>query len=199
MGRLATRGETTVQDARMSSLKKVAPVKLIAAVLWQDESSLDWALAELRRVWGEIDFSGADRPFDATDYYEPEMGKGLMRRLVAFGRLVPPESLREAKLVCNEIEERLCHCLTEAPTARAAGNSSRRPSSSAMGRTVNLDVGYLDHNKLVLASVKYAGQKIHLGDGVYADLVARYKDGRYQPFEWTFPDFRDGRYDEELA
>jgi hypothetical protein len=106
------------------------------------------------------------------------MGTDIQRRLITFARLVPPESIRQAKLISNDIEERL------------AGTA---------GRQVNLDIGYLDHNKIVLASVKYAGQKIHLGDGVYADMIARYKQGRYHPFEWTFPDFRDGRYDEELA
>jgi hypothetical protein len=97
---------------------------------------------------------------------------------LSFEQLVAPESIREAKLACNELEDRL---------------------SGGRGRRVNLDIGYLDHNKIVLASAKYAGQKIHLGDGIYADLVGRYRDGRYQPFEWTFPDFRDGRYDTELA
>ena len=65
-------------------------------------------------------------------------------------------------------------------------------------RTVNLDAGYLDHNKVLLASAKEAGQKIYLDKGIYADLAGRYKGGHYQPFEWSFPDFRDGRYDGEL-
>jgi len=162
----------------MARPQPIAPVKLVVAMLWADVQALEAAEACLCRHWGEIDFRGADRLFDATDYYASEMGLHLRRRLASFARLVPPESLREAKLRCNAVEDQL------------TGNSGRR---------VNLDVGYLDHNKIVLASLKYAGQKIALGDGVYADLIARYKHGRYQPFEWTFPDFRDGRYDEELA
>ena len=162
----------------MAKPQAVTPVKLLVAVLWTGADALHAAVAALQAVWGEIDFTGADRPFDRTDYYLDEMGADLQRRLLAFADLVPPESVRSGKLRCNEIEDGL---------------------SAEHGRRVNLDIGYLDHNKIVLASVKYAGQKIHLGDGVYADLVARYKHGRYQPFEWTFPDFRDGRYDAELA
>jgi hypothetical protein len=153
------------------------PVKLFVAALWSESSALQSAFAELRARYGDIDFSGADHLFDMTDYYEPEMGLQLHRRLASFARLEPPDCICDAKHFSNEIEDRM------------AGEK---------GRLVNLDIGYLDHNKIVLASFKGAGQKIYLKDGVWADLVARYRKGRYCPFEWTFPDFRDGRYDREL-
>lgn len=162
----------------MAKAQVVQPVKLIIAVLWAEPQACDQSLTALVEIWGEIDFQGPDRPFDCTDYYVPEMGNGIHRRLVSFNKLVAPESVAEAKLRCNDLEDSL------------AGEHGRR---------VNLDIGYLDHNKIVLASLKYAGQKIHLRDGVYADLIARYGSGHYRPFEWTFPDFKDGRYDEELA
>jgi hypothetical protein len=157
--------------------QKADPVKLFVAVLWAPLCPLQKAMEMLASHWGEIDFTGADHLFDCTDYYEPEMGCALKRRLVSFRDLVPPDSLGSAKHRCNEMELGL------------AEKNCRR---------VNLDVGYLDHNKIVLASFKAAGQKIYLGEGVWADLVSRYRKGRYCPFEWTFPDFRDGRYDGEL-
>jgi hypothetical protein len=153
------------------------PVKYFVAVLWADDALAE-AKGPLSACLGGIDFEGPDRPFDRTDYYEQEMGPALMRRLVAFEPLRGPDELAAAKLACIAVEDAL---------------------AGPAGRRVNLDVGYLDHNKIVLASVKAAGQKIYLRDGIYADLVGRYEKGRYQPFAWTFPDFKDGRYDEELA
>lgn len=162
----------------MAAPQAADPVKRIVGILWSDGDLRVAAEQALENHWGPIDFVGPDRPFDATDYYVSEMGSPQCRRLIAFERLAPPEDLVEAKLWCNDLESQL------------AGTG---------GRKVNLDVGYLDHNKIVLGSAKGMGQKIHLGRGIYADLVARYAHGRYVPFEWAFPDFKQGRYEEELA
>lgn len=161
----------------MTNPRPVEPVKLFVAALFALPQRASAVESQLEQRWGPIDFRGEDHPFDVTDYYVAEMGPALIRRLVSFEALVPPEYLRQAKLETNAIEDAMA----------VNGN-----------RSVNLDVGYLEHNKIVLASVKYAGQKIHLGDGIYADLVARYRQGHYHPFEWSFPDFCDGRYDDEL-
>lgn len=162
----------------MAPPQPVSPVKLLVAALWTDAERLAEAERRLELEWGPISVRGPDRPFDCTNYYDSEMGARPQRRLLAFERLVSPESLAEIKWRTNELEDELA----------VAGT-----------RRVNLDSGYLDHSKIVLGSLKYAGQKIAVGRGVYADLVGRWRSGRYQPLDWTFPDFRDGRYDAELS
>ena len=112
------------------------PVKVFIAVLWSDAAALPDLYARLAD-WGRVEFEGPDHPLDLTNYYEAEMGAALKRRLISFEPLRPPDELAAAKLACNRIEEEL-------------GAEGRR--------RVNLDVGYLDHNKIVLASVKAAGQ-----------------------------------------
>ncbi len=152
-------------------------MKYYVAILFAAPDALAQAKRALTEAYGEIDFEGRDHLFDVTDYYAPEMGSPLYRRLVSLAALLPPTELVGMKLCCNRIEE----------TLAADGK-----------RIVNLDAGYLDHNKIVLASAKEAGQKIYLDHGIYADFVGRYSGGNYQPFDWTFPDFRDGRYDQEM-
>jgi hypothetical protein len=161
----------------MAAPQPPLPVKYFIAILYKERTAFKKAFAEIRLHWGAVDFEGDDHLFDVTDYYEPEMGAPLYRRLISLEKLLPPELLAQVKHACNDIEYLL-------------GKEGKR--------TVNLDVGYLDHNKALLASAKEAGQKIYLDKGIYADLVGRYKAGKYQPFEWTFPDFKDDRYTKEL-
>ncbi len=161
----------------MAAPQRADPVKLVVPALWADRDAFERARDAMVDSWGAVDFEGVDHAFDVTGFYEPEMGRDLQRRLLAFERLIAPETLPALKLEANRIEDEL-----------AAGGR----------RVVNLDVGYLDHHKLVLASAKPAGQKIYLGDGIWADIMFRYRGGRLEPFEWTFPDFRDGRYESEL-
>jgi hypothetical protein len=153
------------------------PVKVVAAVLWRDAAALEAAVARCAALWGEVDFQGRDHPFDVTEYYEQEMGPGLLRRIVSFAALAPAESLTALKLAAIAVEDAL-----------------RAPAC----RTVNIDVGYLDVHKLVLASTKPNGPKLYLGQGIYADMTLRYERGRFEPFPWAFADFRDGRYDADL-
>ena len=161
----------------MPALRSPAPVKLLAAVIWSREDALQAALEAMQARWNDADHVGRDLPFDLTDYYEAEMGTRLFRRILGFSRLIPPDGLIEAKLAAIEIEEML-----------------RGPT----GRLVNIDPGYLDLHKLVLASGKGSGRMVYLGAGVHADVVCRYERGRFIPFEWTFPDFRDERYHGDL-
>ena len=166
----------------MATPRPADPVKFFVAVLFTPR--VDWqALRErLTGEWGAIDFEGSDHAFDVTEYYEPEMGTGLQRRMISFERLVAPESLVDAKLASNEIEKELVVDVV-------VGGG---------GRSVNLDVGYFDLHKIVLASGKYDGPKISLGSGIYADVVCRYTEGEFVPSERTFPDFSRRLYDDEF-
>ena len=156
----------------------VEPVKLFAALLYRESGPLEEARAALRRKFGEEDFISEPSPFDHTDFYEPEMGAPLFRLFVSYRKLVPPSELVGAKLEAERIENTLC---------RADG-----------GRQVNIDPGTLDYQKVVLASFKYQGQKIYLGEKVWADLTLYYRKGGWSKFEWTFPDFKTGVYDKTL-
>jgi hypothetical protein len=150
------------------------PVKLFIGVLFSDEAKLEQARKLCEQEFGPLDWTSPDFPFDVTDYYCAEMGTGIVRRFWSFATLIQPDELPAVKLTTNRIEDEL------AVDGR---------------RKVNLDPGYLDYDKVVLASAKYCGQKIYLRDGIYADLTLHYEKGHYYPYPWSFPDFKSGRYE----
>ena len=162
----------------MSRPREPQPVKLISSILGADSQATDTVIELLRNKFGETDYISDALKFDFTDYYEPEMGGGLQRRLISFTKLIMPDELPEIKLETNKLEEDF------------AGPDGKR--------SLNLDPGYIDTNKLVLASLKYLAQKIYLGSGIWADPICYYRKGRFHCFEWTFADFKDGRYEKDL-
>lgn len=123
----------------------------------------------LSKAFGDIDMISPWFPFDDTDYYEPEMGKMLQRRMVTFTELVDPGRLACIKIGTNAIENDFLE------------NDKR---------LVNIDPGLLSHERFVLATGKNFTHRIYIGLHVYADLTLIYQQGRFQPLPWTYPDYR---------
>ena len=151
------------------------PVKLICGVLYSDESLCERALGLLAERYGHIDCRSPLFPFTITDYYTAEMGTPIWRLFCACEPLIDPGRLARIKLACNAAE------------AELAEGGRRR---------LNLDPGYMDYDKVVLASAKYKPHKIYLDLGIYADATLHYEKGRYHPAPYAFPDFRSGEYNE---
>ncbi|MCK5785686.1 MAG: DUF4416 family protein [Candidatus Sabulitectum sp.] len=157
------------------SLPEPAPRVLpVTSVLYGDSVFLKEALDSLQILFGEIVLFSEPFPFDMTDYYQDEMGASIQRVWLCFAPLQDPSQLTVWKEKCIEIEEIL-------------GGDGKR--------LVNIDPGYLDHGKLVLASCKAAPDKIYLGRGVFAHTCLRYRRGEFHGPEHSFADFIDGRFD----
>ncbi len=151
----------------------VKPVKLIIGVLYTDLESYHLAREKLSVRFGNIDFESSVFDFTVSDYYHTEMGFPIYRIFISHRPLILPNEIARIKIETNALE-------TECAVAGQ--------------RKVNLDPGYLDYDKFVLASAKYNGQKIYLEQGIYADLTLHYEKGQYYPFPWSFPDFKAGIY-----
>jgi len=145
------------------------PVKIVCGLLASGEEWAEEGRRALAGLLGEIDLSSRIIPFDLTSYYEPEMGPSLLRQFLSFQRLVSPEELAEIKLATNLLEDGLSF------------NSRRR---------VNLDPGYVDMSRLVLATTKDASWRVYLGRGIWAESTLRFHKGSFCPWEWTYPDYR---------
>ena len=148
-------------------------VKLIVGILYSDNILVEHAKKILEEKYSKIDFQSQIFEFTVTDYYCSEMGSPIYRIFISFEPLIHPKEIACIKIGTNAIEEQLA----------VAGK-----------RKVNLDPGYMDFDKLVLASAKYNGQKIYLDFGVWADLTLHYEKGSFYPYPWSFPDFKTGIY-----
>jgi hypothetical protein len=113
-------------------------------------------------------------PFEQTRYYEAAMGPGLRKQFLAFNDLVDPERLASIKLHTNALERELAET-----------------RSYAESRPLNLDPGLLTLGKLVLATTKDQAHRVYLRQGIFAEVTLRYQDGAWEPWPWTYADYRE--------
>lgn len=155
------------------------PALRVVSCLAGREASLEDAVALLERQFGPVTLRSDPFLFEeGEDYYRHELGEGLSRTWLCFERLMPPDTLAAFRLATGAMEERF--------------------SRNGL-RSVNLDPGYLDYGKLVLASLKEAPDKLYLGRGVWAHTCLRYRHGAFEAPDHSFADFRAGRYDEFMT
>ena len=157
----------------MGKISNLSPVKLIAGLIYKNESIFKKTEWVLRKRFGEMDFKSAGFPFDYTDYYEKEFGKGLKRRFISFKKLINPKELPKIKILSNDIEEEF---------------------SKNAERLINIDPGYIDFAKLILASTKDYSHRIYLGKGIYAEITLVFRGKSFKPWPWTYPDYRTREY-----
>ena len=131
------------------------PVQFFCALLLSPTITLDEVEATLAQRYGPIILRSSPIPFTQTTYYQREMGAELTRTYIAFQFLIDLRELATVKHTTNRLE---------ALWATPAGE-----------RRVNLDPGYLDLAKVVLASSKDHAHRVYIGAGIFAEVTLRYR------------------------
>lgn len=161
----------------MGLISRPKPVNLIIGVLTSTPELLRQIYKALEEYFGPIDLRSDILPFKFTDYYDEEMGNGIQRQFYSFEKLIMPDEIATVKVQTNHIEESIA--------------SSKKYS---VQRPINIDPGYMNESRLILASTKDFSHRIYLRDGIYAEVTLNYRRRRYESFPWTFPDYKSSDY-----
>lgn len=160
----------------MGEIKSPQPVKLFIGILSSQPELFPEIHKALQRKFGPIDHETDFIPFTFTTYYNQSMGELIQKQFLSFSRLIQPDALPRIKVWTNQLEEKFIRRHRGVP------------------RPINLDPGYLESAKLILASTKNYSHRIYLKRGIYAEVTLHYKKGGFQSFPWTYPDYQTKEY-----
>ena len=152
--------------------------KLFFGIMFSDRNFYKKAIEDLIKKFGEIEKESFEYDFDKfTSYYEKEMGKNLIKKIIIFKKEIKEKDLINIKKFISGIE---------------------RKYSIDNKRKINIDPGCIPKNKVILASFKKKDFKKDLGEGVYAHEVLRFENGKVKEFWHTFGDYRKEKIKEFL-
>jgi hypothetical protein len=139
--------------------------------MYKSESQLNEVLSLLENKFGAISERCGSINFSTlTNYYDSEMSGDVNKEYIVFEKPINRSTLSEIKLFTNSLEEKFL---------------------GKLGREINLDPGYITSEKFVLASVKDFAHRIHIGDGIFAEVTLHFKKGKTQFFSWTYSDYME--------
>ena len=134
---------------------------------------MDVGVGILEERFGAADLKSEVVAFDYSEYYNAEMGEGILRQFLSFEGLIYPGLLANIKVATNQME---------------------REHSEGSSRRINIDPGYLTEASLILATTKPGSYRVYLGEEIYAQPTLRYVHKGFCPYEWTYNDYRDERH-----
>jgi hypothetical protein len=143
---------------------------LICGLLSTNSQFFKQVEADLEAKYGSVCLRSEIVPFTWTDYYNSEMGEGLLRRWVIFSEPVSLIETWRYKKECCIIEDAF----------RQEGN-----------RRLNIDPGFIRMDGLWLLTTKSAGHRTYLDEGIWIELTLRFLRDRCEELPWTYPDHRD--------
>lgn len=154
--------------------------KLIVGVIYNDKEIYDKALKMLTDEFGEVDGESERFSFsrEFSDYYDEELGGEGQRVIFSFRDCVDPSRQAEIKERTNEMEKELSR----------DGN-----------RLINLDPGFINHGRLMLATTKNAGFRIPLKNGIYTELTLFWAKGTWHKLPWSYRDYQSERVQKFLT
>lgn len=150
-------------------------VELISGLLYptDDVELRERTISRMEYTFGRVARRSDVYPWEWTDYYA-SIAPRLSRIFVSF------ESLRDAG---------------ELAAWKRAAIALEAESGDGGSRRVNIDPGYADASRLVLASTKDNAQRIYISDGIWAEVTMIRRRSGWEKFSYTFPDFASGAYD----
>jgi hypothetical protein len=156
----------------MGKIREPKPVKLIIAILSASPEYEKEIRSILIEKFGPEEFTSGPFPFTFTNYYADELGQNPMRTLISYENLIPRIQVPDIKLWTNQQEFRF----------------------DSQTRLVNLDPGYLTLGQFFLATTKDQRQRVYIRDGIFVEPTLFFQENQWQPFPWTYPDYKSTTY-----
>ncbi|MEA1939608.1 MAG: DUF4416 family protein [Candidatus Caldatribacteriota bacterium] len=154
------------------------PVKLIISMISSNKTMFDIYEEILKKRFGRTDLKSNIQDFNFTKYYEKEFGQNLLEKIISFESLIKIEMLTDIKKITNGLE-----------------NDILDNNISSKKRNINLDPGYINLDKFILASTKNGPSRIYLKDGIYAEITLKYQNKSFVANnKYTYPNYRTDEY-----